>query len=119
MVDGAGAAASEHLGVNSAARTECLSVRSQILGRSVAYCVLLPPSYDLEKPLRYPVLYLLHGLGDNEQMLLRSGGMSLVEDLWDQHRIAEFLIVTPAGGLTLHWTCDAVNSGYEDFSAGV
>ncbi len=98
-----------------AARTECLSVRSQILGRSVAYCVLLPPSYNLEKTRRYPVLYLLHGLGDNEQMLLRSGGMSLVEDLWDQHRIAEFLIVTPAGGSTFYINSQDAATRYEDF----
>ena len=71
---------------------------SQILRHPVAYCVVLPPSYDAEKTRRYPVLYLLHGLGDNEQMLLRSGGFSLVQDLWENQRMGEFLIVTPAGG---------------------
>src|SRR5665213_1994575 len=52
-----------------AARTDCFSVKSQILGRSVPYCVLLPPSYDVEKTRRYPALYVLHGLGDNDHML--------------------------------------------------
>src|SRR3989441_865164 len=63
-------------------RAECLSLRSQILGHAVAYCVLLPPGYDGENTRRYPVLYFLHGLGDNEQMFLHSGGWNLTEDLW-------------------------------------
>jgi len=71
-----------HRPVFATARAECLSAPSKILGHSVAYCVLLPPSYDTEKSRRYPILYLLHGLGDNEQMLIHSGGFNLVEDLW-------------------------------------
>src|SRR5229473_2665317 len=87
---------------HAAGRADCLSVPSKILGRPVAYCVLLPPSYDAEKTRHYPILYLLHGLGDNEQMLIHSGGMNLVEDLWEQHEIAEFLIVTPAAGASFY-----------------
>ena len=102
-------------GFAPAARTECSALRSQILGYSVAYCVLLPPSYELEKARRYPTLYLLHGLGDNEQMLLRSGGMSLVEDLWQQHRAGEFLVVTPAGGVTFYINSQDGRTRYEDF----
>ena len=98
-----------------AARTECSALHSQILGYSVAYCVLLPPSYELEKARRYPTLYLLHGLGDNEQMLLHSGGMSLVEDLWQQHRAGEFLVVTPAGGATFYINSQDGGTRYEDF----
>src|ERR1700740_2552549 len=80
----------------AAVRAECISVKSKILARSVPYCVLLPPSYDAEKTRHYPVLYLLHGLGDDEQMLIHSGGMNLIQDLWERNQIGEFLIVTPA-----------------------
>ena len=86
----------------AAGRAECQSVRSKILARSVAYCALLPPSYDVEKTRRYPVLYFLHGLGDNEQMFLHSGGWNLVEDLWEQHQLGEFVIVTPAAGASFY-----------------
>jgi len=79
----------------AAGRAECRSLPSSILGRKVAYCVLLPPSYDGAKTRRYPVLYFLHGLGENEQVLPNSGGWNLIQDLWDERRIAEFLIVTP------------------------
>ena len=96
-------------------RAECVSVPSKILERAVPYCVLLPPSYDTEKTRRYPILYLLHGLGDNEQMLVHSGGMNLVEDLWEQHELGEFLIVTPAGGASFYINSRDGQRRYEDF----
>ncbi len=96
-------------------RAECDSLSSKILRRAVPYCVLLPPSYDLEKTRRYPILYLLHGLGDNDQMLVHSGGMNLVEDLWEQHQLGEFLIVTPAGGASFYINSRDGTHRYEDF----
>jgi S-formylglutathione hydrolase FrmB len=101
--------------VHAAGRAECQSVKSTILARAVAYCVLLPPSYDVEKVQRYPVLYFLHGLGDNEQMFLNSGGWNLVEDLWEQHQLGEFLIVTPAGGASFYMNSQDGKQRYEDF----
>ncbi|HJX94276.1 MAG TPA: alpha/beta hydrolase-fold protein [Candidatus Acidoferrum sp.] len=99
----------------AAGRAECVSLPSKILARAVPYCVLLPPSYDAEKTRRYPILYLLHGLGDNEQMLVHSGGMNLVEDLWEQHELGEFLIVTPAGGTSFFINSRDGKRRYEDF----
>jgi putative tributyrin esterase len=99
----------------AAGRAECVSLPSTILARTVPYCVLLPPSYDAEKTRRYPILYLLHGLGDNEQMLVHSGGMNLVEDLWEQHQLGEFLIVTPAGGASFYINSRDGKRRYEDF----
>src|SRR5690242_12525044 len=57
---------------SSDARGECLSLPSRILGRAVPYCVILPPGYGDTGNRRYPVLYYFHGLGDNEQMFVRS-----------------------------------------------
>src|SRR3990172_2567223 len=99
----------------AAGRGECVSMRSRILGDPVAYCALLPPSYDTQKTRRYPVLYFLHGLGDNEQMFLRSGGWSLVQDLWERRQLGEFLIVTPAGGSSFFINSRDGRHRYEDF----
>ena len=96
-------------------RAECVSLPSKILARAVPYCVLLPPSYDTEKTRRYPILYLLHGLGDNDQFLIHSGGMNLVEDLWEQHALGELLIVTPAAGASFYINSDDGKRRYEDF----
>ncbi len=100
---------------NTAGRGECRATRSQILGQTVAYCVLLPPSYDTEKTRRYPVLYFLHGLGDNEQMFFHSAGWNLVQDLWERHQLGEFLIVTPAGGSSFYINSLGGDFRYEDF----
>jgi S-formylglutathione hydrolase FrmB len=96
-------------------RAECVSLPSKILARAVPYCVLLPPSYDSEKTRRYPILYLLHGLGDNEQFLIHSGGMNLVEDMWEQHELGELLIVTPAAGASFYINSHDGKRRYEDF----
>ncbi|HXN21623.1 MAG TPA: alpha/beta hydrolase-fold protein [Candidatus Dormibacteraeota bacterium] len=96
-------------------RSDCLSVPSKILGHPVAYCVLLPPSYDADKTRRYPVLYLLHGLGDNEQVLIHSGGFNLIQDLWDRHQLGEFLVVSPAGAGSFYINSHDGHSRYEDF----
>lgn len=96
-------------------RAECLSVQSKILGDKVPYCVLLPPSYDTDKNRRFPILYFLHGLGDNEQSFVRSGGWNLTEDLWERGKLSEFLIVTPAGGASFYINSHDGRSRYEDF----
>ena len=100
---------------HAAGRAECRTVSSKILGRSVPYCVLLPPSYDAQKTRRYPVLYFLHGLGENEQILLNSGGWDLIQDLWDQKRIGEFLIATPAADRSFYINSRDGRVRYEDF----
>lgn len=98
-----------------AGRGECLSIPSKILRHAVRFCALLPPSYDGDKSRRYPVLYLLHGLGDNEQTLLRSGGFDTVQDLWESHKLREFLIVTPAAGESFYIDSRDGRVLYEDF----
>ena len=100
---------------HAAGRAECRSVPSKILARPVAYCVLLPPSYDSEKARRYPVLYFLHGLGQNEQALLDSGGWNLIQDLWDQKQIGEFVIAAPDGGRSFFINSRDGRQRYEDF----
>jgi len=104
-----------HRPVFATGRAECLSAPSKILGHPVAYCVLLPPSYDAEKTRRYPILYLLHGLGDNEQMLIHSGGFNLVEGLWERHQLGDLLIVTPDGGSSFYINSRDGHRRYEDF----
>jgi enterochelin esterase-like enzyme len=96
-------------------RAECFSVPSQILARAVPYCAILPPSYDAQTARRYPVLYFFHGIGENEQILIASGGLSLIEELWEQKQIGEFLIVTPAAGSTFYINSRDGRVRYEDF----
>jgi len=82
-------------------RIDCDALNSHILKQVVHYCVYLPADYDAgaaqHPPKRYPVLYFLHGLGDNEQTLFNSGGWTLLEDLRNQHKMGDFMIVAPEG----------------------
>ena len=100
-----------------AARVECKDVASRILRRSVRYCAILPPSYDAAESAarRYPVLYFLHGLGDNEQSLVNFGGWNLLENLQDARRIGEYIVVTPAGGTGFYINARSGTNRYEDF----
>lgn len=99
----------------AAGRVECRAAASTLLHRPIRYCVLLPPSYDTDKARRYPILYYLHGLGDNEQSLVNFGGWNLAEDLQERGRIGEFLIVTPDGGRSFYINSRDGRELYEDF----
>jgi len=100
---------------STAARGECRAVPSRILGHSVPYCVILPPGYGEDANRRYPVLYYLHGLGDNEQMFVRSGGFNLIEELWDRHELGDFVIVSPAGYAGFFMNSHDASFRYDDF----
>lgn len=99
----------------AAGRAECREMQSAILKRAVRYCALLPPSYDTQPARRYPILYFLHGLGQDERALIESGGWALVEDLRNAGAIGEFLIVTPDAGNSFYINSRDGRLGYEDF----
>lgn len=101
----------------AAARVECKTVPSEVLRRDVRYCAILPPSYDApsDKPRFYPVLYFLHGLGDNEQSLVNFGGWNLLENLQDSGRVGEYIVVTPDGGRGFYVNSKDGRNRYEDF----
>jgi len=100
-------------------RIACDALNSSILKHAVHYCVYLPSGYDAGAALHpartYPVLYFLHGLGDNEQTLFNSGGWTLFDDLRQQHKMGEFLIVAPEGGRTFYINSADGSVRYSDF----
>jgi S-formylglutathione hydrolase FrmB len=99
-------------------RIDCNALNSRILNQPVHYCVLLPPGYDPAgtKPTkRYPVLYFLHGLGENEQTLFNTGGWNLIEDLRQQQKIGDFLIVAPQGDRSFYINSASGKVRYSDF----
>jgi S-formylglutathione hydrolase FrmB len=96
-------------------RIDCNALKSRILGEAVHYCVLLPPSYDSAPAKHYPVLYFLHGLGENEQTLFKTGGWNLIEDLRQQHKVSDFLIVTPEARASFYVNSADGKVRYSDF----
>jgi len=100
-------------------RIDCSALNSHVLKQVIHYCVYLPAGYDaataptLSK--RYPVLYFLHGLGDNEQTLFNSGGWTLLDDLRNQHKMGDFLIVAPEGRRSFYINSADGSVRYSDF----
>jgi S-formylglutathione hydrolase FrmB len=76
---------------------------------------MLPPSYDKQNSRRYPILYWLHGLGENEQTFVDFGGWNILENLQDQKRVAEYIVVIPDGGRTFYVNSRDGKTRYEDF----
>jgi S-formylglutathione hydrolase FrmB len=97
------------------ARIDCSSVPSKVLQRDVPYCVLLPQSYDSAGSAKFPVLYFLHGLGDNQQSLVNMGAWNLISDLRQQNKIGDFLIATPQGWSTFYINSADGRTRYSDF----
>ena len=103
----------------SQSRIDCSALKSQVLHRAVRYCVYLPSGYDAgptqRPPRRYPVLYLLHGLGDNEQTLFNSGGWTLLDDLRNLRKMGDFLIAVPEGRRSFYVNSADGSERYSDF----
>ena len=96
-------------------RVECNSIPSQILARRVPYCVALPPAFDADQSRRFPILYFLHGLGDNEQSFVHTGAWNLLEDMREKGEMKDFLIATPEAGSTFYINSKDRRERYEDF----
>ncbi len=98
-------------------RADCRAFRSTILHSSVRYCVFLPASYSSPDPSarKYPVLYLLHGLGGNEQEAALSGEWTLLQDLRRDKKVGDFLVVAPDGWDTFYVNSQDGKTLYSDF----
>jgi S-formylglutathione hydrolase FrmB len=100
-------------------RIDCNALNSQILKQVIHYCVYLPEGYDAAAKtpgaVRYPVLYFLHGLGDNEQTLFNSGGWTLLDEMRHQHTLGSFLIVAPEGRQSFYINSANGSVRYSDF----
>jgi putative tributyrin esterase len=78
----------------AAARVETVNFESKLVGQTLPYHIVLPPDYDAppSRALRYPVLYLLHGLGGSHDDWV-SNRAHLAQHAAQQH----IIIVTPEG----------------------
>lgn len=62
------------------------------------FFVYTPPGYDARRARAYPVLYLLHGLGDDAGRWLNGGGANVILDnLIAQGKAVPMVVVTPLG----------------------
>ena len=71
------------------------SIASTYKGRTMKYSVYLPGGYDGNK--EFPVLYLLHGYGDDQNSWLDKGFLAKYADAYERNGGREMIIVTPDG----------------------
>jgi enterochelin esterase-like enzyme len=63
------------------------------------FFVYTPAAYDARRAQPYPVLYLLHGLGDDAERWLTGGGgaASILDNLIAQNKAVPMIVVSPLG----------------------
>ncbi len=94
---------------------EQLNVKSNILNRSVAYTIYLPPDYNFSER-SYPVIYLLHGYTDDNTGWLQFGEINRYADkAIAEGTIPPMIIVMPNGDSSWYINSYDGKEKYEDF----
>jgi enterochelin esterase-like enzyme len=84
--------------------------RSQAIGRDYKYTVYLPDSYKTDQK-RYPVLYLLHGAGGDENEWVAKGGLRETMDALIARRLIKPMVVVMPGHTAAWWVDGAKEKG--------
>jgi enterochelin esterase-like enzyme len=72
--------------------------RSAVANDDRDFMVYTPPGYEAKRSKPYPVLYLLHGLGDDAERWMNGGGANVILDnLIAQHKAVPMVVVTTLG----------------------
>ncbi len=80
-------------------RVEYVNLHSDILNADREYTIYLPAGYQADTTRHYPVLYLLHGmLDDNRCWVVRAKLKQVADELIANGRAAPMVIVTPLAG---------------------
>jgi enterochelin esterase family protein len=72
---------------------------SAVAGDDRDFFVYTPAGYDARRAQPYPVLYLLHGLGDDAERWMNGGGgaNNILDNLIAQGKAVPMIVVTPLG----------------------
>ncbi len=74
--------------------------QSTIFHRAMKYAVLLPKEYE-DSTTSFPVVYLLHGMGDNESAWYQGGNISYYADLYASATVP--MIYVMPQGFNTYW----------------
>lgn len=77
-------------------KIDSISYPSKTVGLNRKALIYMPPNYS--KNRKYPVLYLLHGIGGDEKEWLKGGQLQVILDnLYAENKIEPMLVVMPNG----------------------
>jgi hypothetical protein len=95
--------------VPAGSRVEYKTFQSRLLGRELRYGIYLRSS------ARFPVLYFLHGLNENEMRWSSRGRTDLMLDqMVADGRIGEFIVALPFGSTSFYTNTRLGNEPWED-----
>lgn len=93
---------------------ESMTFHSSLLNRTVRYSIYLPPDYYTSNR-RYPVTFLLHGMGDNETDWIQFGTVDHTMDEGVRSGdLSAMIIVMPDGGTSWYMNDYQNKVRYED-----
>jgi len=98
---------------DGAALIEAKTFPSKALARDVRYLVHLPPSYNTGNR-RYPVIYFLHGLFENERRWQERGAAALLDRLRSEGHVGDFIVAVPDGGRSFYMNFKDGKGQFED-----
>jgi enterochelin esterase-like enzyme len=77
-------------------KIDSISYPSKTVGSNRKAMIYMPPNYSKNK--KYPVLYLLHGIGGDEKEWLKGGQPQVILDnLYAENKIEPIIVVMPNG----------------------
>ena len=77
-------------------KIDTITYSSKTVGNSRKALIYTPPGYSREK--KYPVLYLLHGIGGDEKEWLNGGQPQVILDnLYAENKVMPMIVVLPNG----------------------
>lgn len=80
-----------------------ITIQSKILGKKSPFVVYLPPGYAKKPKEEYPVLFLLHGYGNNEKQWIRDGKIqNFMDNYLNSGWIKPFIIVMPFADTSMY-----------------
>jgi S-formylglutathione hydrolase FrmB len=98
-----------------AQQVEYKSFPSKLLGRDLKYGVYLPPSYASSPNKKYPVLYFLHGLFEDETRWSTRGQTDqIMNRMIAEGKIGEFIVAIPYGGTSFYTNTRDGSEKWED-----
>jgi putative tributyrin esterase len=96
-------------------RAEYKSFDSKVLGNPIRYGLYLPPSYSTSPAKKYPVLYFLHGLNENEtRWAVRGMGDVMLDRMVAEGKIGEFIVAIPFGAISFYTNTRDGSQKWED-----
>jgi S-formylglutathione hydrolase FrmB len=96
-------------------RVEYKTFQSKLLGRELRYGLYLPPSYNSSPAKRYPILYFLHGMNENEMRWSSRGQTDVMLDrMIAEGKIGEFIVVVPFGATSFYTNTRDGSEKWED-----